>query len=684
MNAPARLPMTPRKVAAQAPLQRLVRDIGALRLIATTAFALLSMLFARYAWDIPLGQDAERALYDVRSLLTAPHGGQDGRIIMIVYTDETLAATGKRSPLDRKLLGEALTRIDRMGAKSIGIDILVDQPQPEDVILIDSFRGMRTPTFLGYASNASNRNFMAVWQQEFLDRFMTQLAPGNVRAASIRVEADPDDVMRSWPSRPAGTPDLLVNAMAPGADPAFDNYTGSIGYRLPISRATTTGGGSDEQPVFLTLPIDLFASDEGAAAMADQVRGRYVLIGGDITDVDRFDTPATRITKQQTSGLEVHANLLAQKLDGRRFRAIAPAALWVAALLVIAAAAATAFADLPPWRMALVLAVQAGLILGLPFLLQYWQFDTQRLPAFGWLAGWMVAFMAVGTAARAVGSQQRRFVEGALGKYLPADVAALILEDPQKLLLHGEKREIVALFSDLEGFTKLSHAIEPEMVAYLLNTYLDMLSDIVLEYGGTIDKFVGDAVVAFWGAPISRPDDADQAVRAAVAIYQAGEKFRRTAPPGVPPLGVTRVGLHSGDAIVGNFGGEDRIQYTALGDSMNTAARLEGANKYLKTTVLVSETVVARSTLDIFRPIGRIAVSGRSTPLALYEPMPDMAADERRALVDIYRRFDAGDRHALDDMRDYARAHPDDRATANLIDRLQHIGPGGSFVLENK
>ena len=98
----------------------------------------------------------------------------------------------------------------------------------------------------------------------------------------------------------------------------------------------------------------------------------------------------------------------------------------------------------------------------------------------------------------------------------------------------------------------------------------------------------------------------------------------------------------------------------------------------------MSETVVARSTLDIFRPIGRIAVSGRSTPLALYEPMPDMAADERRALVDIYRRFDAGDRHALDDMRDYARAHPDDRATANLIDRLQHIGPGGSFVLENK
>ena len=98
MNAPLPSFTSPRKVASQAPLQRLVRDVGALRLVATAVFALLSVLFARYAWQIPLGQDAERALYDVRSLLTAPHVAQDGRIIMIVYTDETLAATGKRSP----------------------------------------------------------------------------------------------------------------------------------------------------------------------------------------------------------------------------------------------------------------------------------------------------------------------------------------------------------------------------------------------------------------------------------------------------------------------------------------------------------------------------------------------------------------------------------------------------------
>jgi hypothetical protein len=120
------------------------------------------------------------------------------------------------------------------------------------------------------------------------------------------------------------------------------------------------------------------------------------------------------------------------------------------------------------------------------------------------------------------------------------------------------------------------------MIARLLNEYLDKLSAVVLEHGGTLDKFVGDAVVAFWGAPIAYADDGARAVKAAIAMYRAGEEFRRNAPPGVPPIGRTRVGVHFGEAIVGNFGGDGRIQYTALGDAMNTAARLEGANKPLR------------------------------------------------------------------------------------------------------
>ena len=154
--------------------------------------------------------------------------------------------------------------------------------------------------------------------------------------------------------------------------------------------------------------------------------------------------------------------------------------------------------------------------------------DTLGLPAFGWGVGWLLAFIGVGTAARAVGSEQRRFAQSALGKYLPPDVAARSCAIPSGSRCTASRPQIYALFTDLEGFTKLSHAITPETLSRLLNRYLDLMSDIVLKHGGTLDKFVGDALVTFWGAPIARADDADRAVRAGRAMYEAGEEFRRT------------------------------------------------------------------------------------------------------------------------------------------------------------
>ncbi|MFS0736229.1 adenylate/guanylate cyclase domain-containing protein [Sphingomonas sp. 1P06PA] len=652
-------------------IRRLARQVGWARIAVTILFLVIALLFARFGWSIPLAVDAERALYDVRALVTAPQVEQDPRIVMVVYTDRTLELTGKRSPLDRALLAKALTNIDRLGAKAIGIDILIDQPQPEDPELIRAFRGMRTPTYLGFASNATNANFMQVWQEEFLASFLKQLKPGNVRPTSIRLEADPDNVARSWPTQPAVLPPLLPNAVA--GDTRFRDYQGGIRYRLPAD---------PERPVFNSLSIELFENPALADAMRDQIQGRYVLIGGDIADIDQFETPATRLTNQTTTGLEVHATLLAQLLDAKRLVVTPYWLVWLAALLVIACAAGTALLDVKPIVAGLLFVLQLALIAALPFWLRSLGVDTQRVPAFGWAVGWIVAFSAVSAAARAVTSDQRRFAQSALGKYLPVDIANELLRNPDRLALHGEKREIYALFSDLEGFTKLSHAIEPEMVAFLLNSYLDRLSAVVLEHGGTIDKFVGDAVVAFWGAPISRPDDADRAAKAAIAMYQAGEVFRTSAPPGVPPIGVTRVGVHRGEAIVGNFGGEGRMQYTALGDSMNLAARLEGANKQLKTKVLLSDTARARSTLTLFRPMGRVAVRGRSTPIAVWEPVPQMSAADVTAFTDMVNAFDQGDPQALQRLEEYAGDHPDDAGVANLVYRLKQVGSGGSFVLD--
>jgi adenylate cyclase len=303
-------------------------------------------------------------------------------------------------------------------------------------------------------------------------------------------------------------------------------------------------------------------------------------------------------------------------------------------------------------------------------------------PAVGLAAGWLIAYTAVSAALRAINAAQREFAQGALGKYLPRSIASEILRNPERLRLHGEKREIFCLFSDLEGFTKLTHAVEPEMIAQLLNDYLDRLSAVVLEHGGTLDKFVGDAVVAFWGAPLAFPDDGARAVKAAIAIYHAGEEFRRAAPPGVPPIGRTRVGVHFGEAIVGNFGGDGRIQYTALGDAMNTAARLESANKPLGTTVLVSREARDRSGLEGFRPMGTISLRGRATPVEVFEPMPDAALEARALAAELIAAHAAGDREGVLALtaRIDSSSH-EDAALVNLARRLAKLNAGESYVL---
>ena len=654
--------------------KRTLRQIGPVRLAGTILFLILGLLSARYSWDIPLAKDAERGLYDIRLLETAERVPQDDRIVLVVYTDETLEALAKRSPLDRAMLADALRKIDAMNPKAIGIDILIDQPQAEDPVLIEAFRELKTPTYLAFASNATNPDYMKLWQEEFLTGFLDQLAPGPVKPASIMLEPDLEDgVIRSWPRQHEDLPPLLANALTP-VHPEFRDYSRSIAFRLPESA---------DYPVFSKLPIDLFVTDF-ADALRPQIEGRYVLIGGDIQDLDDYETPMTRLDGKLTKGLEVHAHLLAQLLDGKMPAAIAGWSLWLVAIAVVIAGGLTSLLEMRSWKLAVVLTGQVIFFVSLPFLLQAKNIDTLGLPAFGWAVGWLFAFAAVGTAAKAVGSEQRRFAQSTLGKYLPVDIANQILRDPERLALKGEKRQIYAVFTDMEGFTKLSHAITPEQLSTLLNRYLDVLSDTVLKHGGTIDKFVGDAVVAFWGAPIAREDDADRAAKAAIAMYEAGQEFVRSGGDDIPPLGKTRVGLHRGEAVVGNFGGEGRIQYTALGDGMNTAARLESANKSLKTTILVSSEAKDRSTLGIFRPMGRIVLSGRATPVEVWEPAPQMDEDMRATLVKLWERFDGGDTSALPELEQIANAHSEDAALANFVYRIREAGPGGHFVLGSK
>lgn len=665
---------------------RNVREAGPRRLALTALLVLAALAIARFGWVIPGVADAERAMYDSRAYLEADHNDvpQDDRVVMVVFNDQTLINAGKRSPLDRGIIARALQTLDGMGAKAIGIDILFDQPQAEDEELIATLRAMQTPVIVGYADTASNEDNIKYEQEQYLKAFLARLEGSRAVPGSVKL-SDSFGVTRLWPKLVPGQPELLGRAMLKAAGEGartLPGYEGAVRYRLPEDPS---------RPVFTYLPIDTFSDPELTAipelnaALAEQVQGRYVLIGGDIVDVDRLPTPLTQaMGSSLPPGIEFHATSIAQMLDGKALPKPYPLALWVLALLVVLMAVLTGLLEWGNWRIYLLLLVQFMVMLGVPFVMQFQQVDTYGVPAVGWLLGWIVAFMAVTSAARASGAVQRNFAQGALGKYLPREMAQEIIDNPKLLALHGEKKEIFVLFSDLEGFTKMSHAVEPEMVARLINRYLEMLSQVVLDHGGVIDKFIGDAVVAFWGAPISRPDDAERAARCGYAMWQAGEAFRAEVAamdPNLPKIGKTRVGLHFGEAVVGNFGGDNRIQYTALGDSMNTAARLEAANKPLQSSVMASREFAEKSGLDWWRPMGTVVLRGRAKPVDLFEPAPDFPEDDRKALIQAADLMESDRKQAEQVIAGVVARHPQDKALANLLDRVQDTEGGSAYVL---
>ena len=669
-GADRRVADSSRLTAGFATLRLAIGQAGPLRLFVTGLVLVLGLLVARYSWNLPLVLAAERGLFDVRAALTAPRADQDDRIVLVVYTEETLAATGKRSPLDRTMLARALANLDALRPRAIGVDILIDQPQPEDPALVAALKAVKTPTWFGFSSAAENGEYVMPWQEAHMRAFFAGVASAPVRTASIRLDVDSDNAWRQWPRPAQQPPPLLVGAVTGARGFAF--HEGAV--RLRQSRFA-------DRALFPVLPIDLFGDPDTAAALREAVAGKIVLVGADLPEVDRFITPFTRLTGTTTAGVELHAMLIAQALDGVKLRPLAPAVIWGMAVVAVLLGALTGGLDAGARLLIPFVAFEVGLLGWLPYELAARGFDTHGLPCAGLGVGWLLALMASSTLARIVGAEQRRFAQGALGKYLPRDVAEQILREPERLQLSGERRPVFALFSDIEGFTAMCQSQPPEVVAATLNDYLDTMSAVVLRHGGTLDKFVADAVVAFWGAPIARPDDAERALACAIEMVQAGERFQ-AATATRPAMGRTRVGLHWGDVVVGNFGGEGRIQYTALGDAMNVAARLEGANKALKTAALVSREAAEQAGLEKLRAMGRVRVRGRDKPVDVFEPLGIGAAVADPEFARLLAAFEAGDTATITALKARAAAAPEDRALAYLVERLRLTGPGGVHDLD--
>jgi adenylate cyclase len=245
-------------------------------------------------------------------------------------------------------------------------------------------------------------------------------------------------------------------------------------------------------------------------------------------------------------------------------------------------------------------------------------------------------FSLVGSslASYATEGRQKRYIKGAFSQYLSPTVIEELIAHPERLTLGGERRELTIFFSDVQGFTGISEALTPEALTALLNEYLTAMVDIIQEEGGTIDKFEGDAIIAFWNAPLSQEDHAVRGVRAALRCQAKLAEMRPSIRERIGKDMFMRVGMNTGPAVVGNMGSKTRFDYTMLGDQVNLSARLEGINKQFGTYFMISAAVVEKIAGAFpVRELSRVAVVGRREPVTVFEPMlPEVFAARRPAL----------------------------------------------------
>ena len=619
---------------------------------------------------VPAVAVIENLTRDVRMYFTTPAAPTNRDIVLLTITEDTISALPYRSPIDRALLAGAVETVLGKNARQVGLDILFDQATEEHkdeqlrTVLVENRDRI-------VVVKAGKDGGLTDAQQQFERHFLRELEAGSGRVFPDPVDATirEVDLRDRASSQPALSFSALIAQRLRYAVP--DRERLRVDYRR-------TGG--QQGRLFATYPLQ-----QAGLLPESWLAGKIVLIGSDMPLVDRHITPLARWSGEGTvAGVRIHAQSLAQLIDGREL--IVPE---LPAALVVIVLAALAGLTLGQWRQRGGLIVAGALVSSLVYLLivgwvyQAFSVFLDVVPVLLALAGGVSLAMLAQWRRE---QQQRKLIQTAFSRYLSPKLVTQLLHNPDAVNIGGEQREITFLFTDLAGFTPLTELLEPRQLVALINEYLDETSQIVMNHGGMVAAIVGDALNAMFNAPMLQNDHAQRAVRAALELDRFCTDFQRVVQARGIDLDVTRIGINTGTCVLGNFGGSRRMEYTAMGDPINTAARLESANRYLGTRICVSQSTVDRCEGIVFRPIGELLLKGKSSTVMTHEPLIGLPGDN--AALRAYREAYAA--MASRDSGAEARflALRDNHGTDPLIDlhitRLRSGAQGATLELEEK
>lgn len=369
----------------------------------------------------------------------------------------------------------------------------------------------------------------------------------------------------------------------------------------------------------------------------EEFKDKIVLIGATAADLhDDYFVPTSY--GKAMPGVEIHANVVQQLLTGKDLE-YAPDWLTIIILSIAAIAVALLAYYLQIW-LAAILSVALMIIY---IFIAIFLFDTGIILNIVYVpVSIVVTYLATMIYFYISEKRSKKKIRGAFEKYVSKDVISHIMEHPEKLKLGGEKRTITVFFSDIRGFTTISEGLSPESLVNLLNEYLTEMTNIILKYNGVVDKYMGDAIMAFWNAPLNQPRHAEIACMASLDMERRLKELQKKwKSKGVPNIEIG-IGLNTGPAVVGNMGSYDRFDYTAMGDAVNLGSRLEGINKQYGTRIIISETTKSKLPKKyIVRKLDKVRVKGKKEPITIYE-LVSKEADAEKWYHAVINHFEKG------------------------------------------
>jgi adenylate cyclase len=650
----------------------------------------------------------------------------DSKVVIVEISEESYKSVPDKWPWPRFYYAHLVRNLKKAGALAVGIDLILSTSDiydpSNDKDLSNALREVKNVALAGKVDIADERYDLITSKQNYGNIFFDADSSLGIvylrndedgvhrrfhpivfdRARQVRIPTFAFAVLNKALSRPNlatvdidGNNFIFQDIKIPSFDKlsALINYYGPSGTFHPIKFVDVIDD-QDFQTVEekeIGVDINTFDDPESGYLYDGTFKDKIVLIGStNPEDKDLFPVPIT-FGKQEGDnlmyGVEIHANIIQSILD-QNFLKREP--IWLQIALVFIFITITFFftLNLKSRKVKyyfLIEALAIAVVFSELFLIVAFSilaFNQQNFVTSFTGPLMAVTFGYVGSMVYSYVSERKQkvLIKSMFSQYVSPTVVNELVDDPTKLRLGGERKILTVLFTDLENFTSIAESIPPEELVPILNSYFEGMTEIILKNNGTLDKYIGDSIMAFFGAPIPQKDHSLFACRTAVQMQNHLEELRQIWKTTNKPLLQMRIGINTGDMIVGNMGGLDRFDYTVIGDSVNLSARLEGANKQYKTKTLISEnTFQPIAGQVVARELDLITVVGKNKPQKIYELLGlvgDKTALEYFSLIEkfsealfLYRQRDW--EKAIKNFEEALKIKPNDYPSKLYIERSQ-------------